>query len=141
MAFVDSSASTFKIDDAAGTLRTLTTYVDTVDGLPGGRELSDVTALSDSGHRFIPTIPNNKFTINGNYDPTATTGPHVVLSGLLTATATASFEYGPEGTTAGKPKLMGECWCTSFVETSKVGSQITFKCDLQVDGVVTVTTY
>jgi hypothetical protein len=140
MSFVDSQNSVFKLDDSSGTLRTLTQYVNSVDGLPGARNLNEVTAFSDTGTKSIPSIQNGKFSIAGDYDSTATTGPHVVLSGLaLTATATASFEYHPEGTTTGKPKLSGECWCSSYVITSKVGSQVSYKADFQIDGVVTVT--
>lgn len=142
MTFVDSKASVIQIDDAAGTLRTLQCYIDSVDGLPGARDLDDVTTLCDTGHKFIPSIQNGKFSISGNYDSTATLGPHVVLSGLaLTATATASVVYGPEGTTAALPKITCEAWCTGYVITSKVGSQVAFKADFQIDGIVTVGVY
>lgn len=137
MTFFDSKVSVFKLDDSAGTLRTLTSYLDTVDGLPGGRNLDNVTALGDQGTKSIPSIQDNKFNITGHYDSTATTGPHAVLSGLLAATATATYEYSPEGTTVGTPKASGECWCTSYVITSKVGNKVTFKADFQIDGVNT----
>lgn len=141
MAFIDSSVSTFKLDDSGGTLRTVTPYVNNIDGLPGTRDLNDVTALGDNGHRFIPSIENGKFSISGDYDATASTGIYTVLSSLRSATATASFEYGPEGTTTGKAKLSGESWLSAFNITSKVGSQVSYKADFQIDGAVTVGTY
>lgn len=137
MAFKDSSTSVFKLDDSGGTLRTLTAYVDSVDGLPGARELSDVTALSDSGHKYLPTIPNPNFSINGSFDSTATTGPDAIIGGLETATATASFEYHPEGTGSGSPKYTGECWLLEYRITSQVGSNVKYSASFQVDGVVT----
>ena len=142
MAFVDSRVSVFKLDDSGGVLRTLTAYVDNVDGLPGGRTMDDVTALGDSGHKFIPGIANQTFSISGHWDSTATTGPNAVLAGCaISATATSTFEHGPEGSTAGQIKYTGECWVTDYKVTSQVGSKVSYSATMQVDGVVTLTTY
>jgi hypothetical protein len=142
MAFVDSKNSVFKLDDSGGVLRTLTAYVDNVDGLPGGRTMDDVTALGDTGHKFIPGIANQTFSISGHWDSTATTGPNAVLAGLaVSATATATFEHGPEGSSTGNIKYTGECWCTEYKVTSAAGSKVSFTASFQVDGVVTLTTY
>lgn len=141
MAFKDGKDSVFKLDDSSGTLRTLTSYVDSVDGLPGGRNLDDVTALGDTGRKSIPSIQDNKFSISGHFDSTATTGPNATIGSLLTATSTATFEHGPEGGSTGNVRYTGECWCTSYVVTSKVGTQVSFKADFQVDGVTTQNVY
>lgn len=142
MAFIDSRNSIFKIDDSGGTLRTLTSYIDNVDGLPGARTMDDVTALGDTGHKNIPGIANTTFSISGHWDSTATTGPNAVLAGIaLSSTATASFEYGPEGSSSGNIKYSGECWCTEYKITSAVGSKVSFSATFQVDGVVTAGTY
>lgn len=142
MAFVDSKNSVFKIDDSGGTLRTLTAYVDNVDGLPGGRQMDDVTAFGDAGHKNIPGIVNQTFNITGHFDSTATTGPNAILSGLaLSATTTATFEYGPEGGSSGNIRYTGECWCTEYKITSAVGSKVSFSASFQVEGTVTANTY
>lgn len=140
MAFVWSKDSVLKLDDSGGTLRTLTQYVSRVSGLPGTRNLSDVTALGDTGEKSIPTIETTSFSFDGFWDSTATTGPHAVLNGLRTATATATFEYSPEGTAAGKVKISGECWLTSYVVDASVKERITYSAQFKVDGVVTVGT-
>ena len=54
MAFFDSKVSRFLIDDTGGTRRDLSPYVTEVRGLPGPRPLNEVTALGDSGARFVP---------------------------------------------------------------------------------------
>lgn len=142
IAFFDSSASTFSLDDSGGTLRALTTFMDSIDGLPGARDLDDVTALSDTGHRFIPSIANVKFSIGGHFDPTVTTGPHAVLGGdAYTSTSTATFSYGPRGSATTNTRITGECWVQGYQLTSKVGSQVTWKADLQIDGVPTLDTF
>jgi hypothetical protein len=142
VAFVHGKNSYFQVDDSGGTARNLTSFVDQVSGLPGGRELADVTAMGDNGHRYIPGLQNGQFSINGHYDPTATTGPQAVLSGLaLSASATSTFNYGPEGSTAGMVKLTGECWCETYEVTSSATDKVSFTANFRVDGTVTVTTF
>src|SRR5690349_19225094 len=135
--FKDSSSSVFKLDDVGGTLRTLSAFVDSVNGLPGEIPLNPVTMLADAGEKSIRTIPSQTFDIAGAYDSTATTGPDVILGGLLTGqTATASFEYHPEGTSTPNPKYTGECWIKTYVITSKAKSRVEYTASFQVDGVV-----
>lgn len=141
MAFTHGKDAAFKIDDSGDTLRTLTSYVDNVSGLPGARDLSGVTAMGDSGTKSIPGLQNVTFSISGHFDSTATTGPYAVLNSLRTATATASFEYGPEGATAGDTKLYGECWMTEFTTDASVTEKVSFSASFQVDGTVSTGTF
>jgi hypothetical protein len=141
VSFVHGSGAAFKLDDSGGTLRTLTSYVDSVSGLPGGRELSAVTAFGDSGTRSIPGLQNITFSVSGHFDSTATTGPNAVINSLRAATATASFEYGPEGGTTGKVKYSGECWLTEYTVDASVSDKVSFSATFQVDGTVTAGTF
>lgn len=141
MAFVHGKDAVFKLDDSGGTLRTLTTYVDNVSGLPGGRDLAEVTAFGDSGTKSIPGLQDVSFTVKGHFDSTATTGPNAVINSLRTATATASFEYGPEGGTSGKVKFSGECWLTEYEVEAEVDDKVSFTAEFQVDGTVTSGTF
>lgn len=141
MAFVHGKNAVFSIDDASGTPRTISQYVDTVSGLPGGRQLSEVTAFGDSGVRNIPGLQNVTFTISGHFDSTATTGPNAVFNSLRTAGSTATFEYGPEGGANGNVKYSGECWLTNYTVDATVSEKVSFSAELQVDDVVTAGTY
>lgn len=141
MAFVHGKDSAFKLDDSGGTLRTLTTYVDNVSGLPGGRDLSEVTAFGDAGTKSIPGLQDISFKISGHFDSTATTGPNAVLNSLRTATATATFEYGPEGATTGKVRFTGECWLEEYEVEAEVGDKVSFSAEFKVDGTVTSNTF
>jgi hypothetical protein len=140
MAFVHGKDSVFSLDDSGGTERNLSTFVDNVSG-PMGRALAEVSAFGDEGVRNIPGLQNSQFTVSGHWDPTATTGPHAVLSGLLAATATSTFKFGPGGSGSGAARLTGECWLTSFNITSAVSNKVSFEAGFQVDGVVTFDTY
>lgn len=141
MSFVHGKSSIFKLDDSGGTLRTLTSYVDSVQGLPAGRNLSEVTVFGDSGTKSVPGLVNATFTISGHFDSTATTGPNAVLNSLRAASATASFEYGPEGSSTGNTKFSGECWMTEYTVNSAVTDKVGFSATFQVDGTVTAGTY
>ena len=142
MSFVHGKNSVFSVDDTGGTLRTISQYVDNVSGLPGSRDLSEVTAFGDQGTKNIPGLVNTSFSISGHFDSTVTTGPDAVLGALMTGqTATASFEYGPEGSTTGKVKYSGEAWISSYTAESSVSDKVSFSAEFQVDGVVTRGTY
>lgn len=131
----------FSIDDSGGTLRNISGHVDNVSGLPGGRQMSEVTSFGDQGVRNIPGLVNVTYTVSGQFDTAATTGSYTVLNGLRTTTATASFEYGPEGNTAGDVKQSGECWMTEFTTDAAVGDKVPFSATFQVDGVVSSGTF
>lgn len=141
MAFVHGKDAVFKLDDSAGTLRTLTSYVDNVSGLPGARELSEVTAFGDAGTKSIPGLADIDFSISGSFDSTATTGPNATINSLRTATSTATFEYGPEGGTTGKVRFTGECWLTSYEVEASVDDKVSFKAEFKVDGTVTANAF
>jgi hypothetical protein len=141
ISFVHGKDVAFQLDDSAGTLRNIRVYLNAVNGLPGARALSEVTAFGDQGTRWIPGMANQQFTIAGSFDTTATTGVTTVLNGLRTATATATFEYGPEGSASGKVKYSGECWLTDFTVDSAIGDKVPVSATFQVDGVVTPGTY
>lgn len=140
MAFVHGKDSYCALDDSGGTERNLSTFVDSVTDAMG-RALSDVTAFGDEGVKNIPGLQNSTFSISGHWDPTTTTGPNAVLSGLLTATATSTISFGPAGNTSGFVKVSAEVWITNYTITSAVADKVSFQADLQVDGVVTFDTF
>ena len=135
MAKFDSSVSILKLDDTSGNLQNVSAYITDVSGLPGPRNINEVTALGDTGSKFHPGLQNATPSISGHYDNTATSGPDVVLGAMRTHTAAMEFEYFPQG--AGGFKYSGMYWVTDYSITSAVGSQVSFTASLQVDGAVT----
>ena len=141
MTFRHGKDAVFSLDDSGGTLRDVTIYLNQVTGLPGARALSEVTAFTDQGTKSIPGLANVTFSIAGHFDATATTGIFTVLNGLRTATATASFAYGPEGSTTGRVKISGECWLTELTVDASVSDRVPIAASFQVEGVPTVGAY
>jgi hypothetical protein len=141
MAFVHGKDIDFQLDDASGTIRAVKGYLNSVTGLPGGRGLSETTAFGDQGQRNIPGLAVVWFSIAGHFDTTASVGIATVLNGLRTATATASFIYGPEGSATGKVKYSGECWLTECNVDAAVSDRVPISATFAVDGTVTVGVY
>lgn len=141
MAFFDSKASKFLIDDTGSVQRDLSAFVTDVRGLPGPRSLNEVTALGDSGAKFIPGLEDVSITLSGIFDNTATSGPDAVLGALRSHSSAVDFEYGPEGSGSGDIKYSGTCWVLSYELRSRVGNRVEWSAALQVEGTVTRGTF
>jgi hypothetical protein len=135
MSFVHGKDSYFAIDNVGGSVTDISAYTDSVDGLPGEQEFADVTALGDEGHKNIPGLENASFSISGHWDAAvdAILGPR--------RTATATFNFGPAGNTAGLVKYSGECWITNYTVSSPVADKVSWSASVVVDGQVTRGTF
>lgn len=140
MAFVHGKGGVFKIDNAAGTLQTLTAYLDqwsisqTVD-------TAETTTMGAEAKTYLSGASDATISVSGLYDSTASTGPDVVLAGLVGLETTSSFELGPEGGTSTKIKYSGECFLTGYEITVAAGDVSKFTADFQVTGAVTKGTF
>jgi hypothetical protein len=138
VSFVHGKDAVFSLDDGGGTLRDIKIYLNAVTGLPGARQLSEVTAFGDQGVKNIPSLANVQFSIAGHFDATATTGSFTVLNSLRTATATATAQYGPAGSGTGAVKMTAECWMNELTVDATVSDRVPIAASFQVDGVPTV---
>jgi hypothetical protein len=142
MAMFHGKDSVFWVDNAAGTLVNLTTYLTNVDGLPGPAEVGETTTMGASSRTFIRGLEGgNDFTISGRYDSTATTGPDVILSAIRAQAATVTYEWGPEGGTTGKTKFTGEALCTNYVTSAPFDGIVMFSATFRRTGAVTKSTF
>jgi hypothetical protein len=138
MAFVHGKSATFKLDDSAGTLRDLSTYVMDI-GFPRSIETAETTTFQATGSAktFITGLTDASISVSGLFDSVA----DAYLAGVLGQTATLTFEYGPAGSTAGNIKYTGECIMTSYEVSASVGDSVQASADFQVTGAVTRTTF
>ena len=136
LAFFDSRVSRFLIYDTGGARRDLSPFITDVRGLPGDRALNEVTALGDSGARFIPGIEDTTVLLSGIFDDSEPGGPDFVLGPLRAHSSPVRFEYGPRGASAGSARYSGSCWVASYRLRSRVGSRVEWAAALQVDGTV-----
>ena len=139
MANFNSRDSFFSINDTAGTARDLSSFITEIDGLPGERELAEITALGDSGRTWIPSLQNAVITLAGIYSDSAQ-GPDSVLGALRNHSASSTFYYGPQGGADNTTGYTGACFVRTFTNGSRVGESVTWRAELQVNGAITRST-
>jgi hypothetical protein len=132
----DSQDSIFEITDTGAVSRDISPYIVSIDGLPGPRELADATSINETGRKFHPTLENSVITLELLWSDDADVGSDTVLGPLRTHTAAVAFKYGPEGKTAGDVKYSGSAWVRNYQITTRVGSMVLARCELQVNGAV-----
>lgn len=140
MAFYHGKGLVFKIDNAAGTITALTSYVDSVD-LDNGVDMGETTTAGAEDKTFVSGQAEHDLSISGKWDDTASTGPDAILFSLVGLEASSSFEFGPAGSTAGKVKYLGECFMTGYKTSAPVGGVVTFTADFKITGAVTRTVW
>ena len=132
MAFVHGKDSTFKLDNASGSLTDISAFVNSVD-FPQTVDLAETTTLGDDNKEYIVGLKDATISIAGAWDSTADD----ILGAVVGQASSLSYEYSPEGTASGKIKYTGEAFITSYSTSSPVGDVVGFSADLQVSGAVT----
>ncbi len=132
-----------KLTDGGGVERTLSAYVLKIRMSLKGKELQDVTTAGQSGHVWASNeLEDVSFVVDFMYDPTTDTGPWAVLTSLRTITTAKAFEIGPQGSTAGYPKITGSCFLEDLPMEVAVGDMIKLTgVPFKVSGVATVGAY
>lgn len=143
MALVFGGNADFTITDTGAVVRDLSSYIQSVSGIPGEGAVEDVTTFGapNQAKAYARTLNDCKATIKLFWDPTATTGPNAVLGPLRTYATPVAWTYGPQGTTTGSVKYSGVCFVTKFSITSDAQKMTTADLEIQTTGGVTEGTY
>lgn len=136
MAFYHGKGLVFKIDNAAGSLQTLTSYVDNVE-LNSSVDTGETTTAGVEDKTFVSGQAEHDLSIGGKWDDTATTGPDAVLHALIGLETSSTFEFGPGGSTNGKVKYSGECFLVGYSRSAPIGGVVAFTADFKITGAVT----
>jgi predicted secreted protein len=134
--FRHGKSTVFKVDNSGGTLTDISNTLTDVS-FPQTVETAETTSFGSSAKTYIVGLSDSTVSVSGNFD--ATVDAH--LAGILGQAATVSFEYGPEGSTAGQVKYTGEAILTSYEKSGAVGDVVTYSAELQVTGAITRGTY
>lgn len=141
----DSQGLYLSIVDSAGTTRDISPHITGVDGLPGTKELIDVTAVGDSGRSYIASLRSGGFRVEGLYDNNASTGLDVILTGIFDMTSATQIIYAPAGNSSGatplKRRITVNCWMRECNFPGRVGNSVAFASSFQIDGVPTFGTF
>jgi hypothetical protein len=139
VAFGHGVTSNFQIADSGAVNRDLSAYLDKVDGLPGAAAVNETTTFGVAGlaKTYVRGLNDAPFSIAGFFDPTVTSGPDVVLSGLRTASTPAAFSWSPLGTATGAVKYTGNAYLTDYKISAPVANVVSFTASFQTSGILT----
>lgn len=134
--FRHGKAAVFKIDDSGGTLRDISDASNSIS-FPREAEVLETTSFGSNDRTYIVGFKSQTISVEGSFDATY----DGYIAGTLGQDATVSFEYGPEGSTAGRVKYLGECILTSYETSAGVGDVVNFSASWQITGAVTRTVW
>lgn len=110
MAYQHSRDAVVKIDNAAGSLTTITSYVDSVS-FDQNPEQQDVTVMGSQDRQYLAGFVSNQFTMGGKQDYADDAIYDIIATATGSAT-TRTWELAPEGTGSGAVKYRANvsCW-------------------------------
>jgi len=130
MAFKHGRAAEITVDGTA-----LSSFCDTAD-LSIDIDTSDTTTFGASWKTAIEGLAGATIELGGNYDPTASTGPVAVLTGLI-GNGAVTVVYKPAGSADSGLSRTFSAILTSYKESSPVADKVTFSASLLVTGAIT----
>jgi hypothetical protein len=144
MAKAHGRTATLSLTDVGAVSRDLSNFLTNI-GWPGQVATASVAAFGDTDESYVTGLKSRTMSLQGFFDPTASTGPDDVFANLLgggaAGTVTTSFTYGPSGSAVGKIKYTGAAWVTAYQVTSPIGGAIGFTATLMVNGAATRGTF
>lgn len=128
---ISGNKTSFKLDNSAGTLTDISTYLDGVEGSSDTEELDGTTfqpAVAVPIKDIIYGFSEKGLSLSIKWTAAAET----FFSSIETL-QDLDYEYGPEGTAPGKTKITGVCNAGSWSgPSSSVGSITTAAMELKV---------
>ena len=123
--------ASFKLDSSVGVLTDVSTYLDGISGSSQPDELDGTTFqpnVAAPTKDIIAGLRTRGYSLTGKYSSAALT-----FFSAVEGLNALHYEYGPEGTTAGLPKVSGLCNCLSAAPPSaSISGVITFAVELRV---------
>jgi hypothetical protein len=134
--FRHGKSTVFKVDNAGGSLTDISNTLTDVS-FPQTVDTAETSTFGSSAKSYVVGLTDSSLSVSGNFD--ATVDAH--LAGVLGQAASLSFEYGPEGSTAGYVKYTGEAYLTSYEKSGAIGDVVSYSAEFQVTGAITRGTY
>ena len=134
--FRHGKSTVFKVDNSGGSLTDISNTLTDVS-FPQSVDTAETSTFGSSAKSYVVGLTDSTLSISGNFD--ATVDAH--LAAVLGQAASLSFEYGPEGSTAGFVKYTGEALLTSYEKSGAIGDVVSYSAEFQVTGAITRGTY
>lgn len=123
--------ASFKIDSSVAVLTDVSTYLDGINASSQPDELDGTTFQPNVAapiKNILAGLRVRGYSLTGKYSSAS-----LVFFAAVEGLTDLHYEYGPEGTTAGLPKISGLCNCLSAAPPSaSIAGIITFSVELRV---------
>jgi hypothetical protein len=138
--FIHSKLSVVKLDTSGGVLTDISEFVNDVK-FSMQLEEAETTCFGATSRTFIPGFSSGTVSMSGNWDRTWDAMASAIYAAFQAGTlTTVSFEYNPEGTTAGDRKYTCELVMTSWDPGSAIDNPVAWSAEFRVSGTITPTT-
>lgn len=138
---IHSKLTVVKLDTSGGVLTDVSTYFKKFS-ISRKLDLDDVTTFGASDKQWLTGFADADIDASGPWTRAADNFLAPIFTAFKTGSiASISFEYAPEGTSAGSVKQSGELIMTDYEPGSDVGGPVEFTCKFKVTGGITVGTY
>jgi hypothetical protein len=122
------------VDNAGGSLVDLSSYIKTIGGFAPSVAVADTTTFGAAWDTFQAHLKSGgEFSLEGDYDTTATTGPNAILNSIG---STRSVRIRWAGTGSGLPQSLFEAIILKYERGAQVGNLQSFTATLRVTGAV-----
>ena|SRR3972149_6899910 len=131
--------SQLSVDSTAGSLVTFSSGL-TEMTLSRDLDLADITSFGDNDKSYIPGLRGATLSFAGHFSSTHAE----VLDGVFgrNSTATMSWEFSPDGSTAASRHLLkGEAFLSSLEYGASVDDKVNMSGELTISGAVTSTNH
>lgn len=141
MAFVHGKNAAIKLDNSSGTLVDIGVISNEVS-YSRKIETAETTVFANSAKTYITGLEDATISVKGLFDVASVAIIDATVAALIAGTnASATLEFGPEGSGTGKKKYTMETIITSWETSAPVGDVVSVTLELQRTGATTIGTY
>lgn len=141
MAFVHGKNAVVSLDNSSGTLTALTSISNEIS-YSQSIETADTSVFGTNAKTYITGQNDATVSLSGLFDATSAGVIEATIDALIDGTnASATLEFGPEGSGAGSRKYTMETIVTSYDISAPVGDVVSLSVEFQRTGATTVSTY
>jgi hypothetical protein len=141
MPFVHGKNAYIRLDNSAGTLTDLSSITNEVS-YSQSIETADTSTYGTNAKSYITGQNDATVSLTGLFDATSATVIEGTINALIAGTiASATLEFGPEGSQSGDKKYTMEVIVTSYEIGAPVADVVSLSVEFQRTGSTTISTF
>lgn len=131
MAFVHGSKSLISIDNSAGVLQPLSTFVMSVS-FPQSIDTAESSTMGTVAKTYVVGLTDATISVEGRFDAL----PDAQFSSLRGLASTTTIQWDPQGPGTGNPRYTVETILTGYEASADIGDVGSFSAEFQCTGPV-----